>query len=309
MGGFEVPSQTFLSVNVMTTGLVNAPVSGLMGLAFQTLASTGATPFWQAVTNAKLLNSPEMSFFLARDLNPLSETSLANGGVFTLGGTNSTLFSGNIEFNSLVSTPSFWLLALSKLTVNGAAVTLSSTNPLSAIDTGTTLIGGPHDDVASLYSSISGAVSVGSSQPGFYAFPCSTNVTVAFAFGGQLWPINPEDFNAGQINSGRNALCIGAIFDLSAGTNSIPDGNNPAWVVGDTFLKNVYTVFRSSPAAVGFAQLSTAAGGSGTAGAGTGTGTSGSSPTSITVSSAAMLTTVSSFLMVSTVATVIMLCV
>ena len=96
----------------MTTGLTNGPVSGLMGLAFQVLASTGAVPFWQAATNAKLLNSPEMSFFIARDLNPQSETSLAYGGVFTLGGTNTTFFSGNIEYNPLVSTPSFWLLSL-----------------------------------------------------------------------------------------------------------------------------------------------------------------------------------------------------
>ena len=97
----------------MTTGLVNAPVSGLMGLAFETISSIGATPFWQAVTNNNLLSSPEMSFWLARNLNPLSETSLAPGGVFTLGGTNSSLFSGNIEFHDLASTPSFWLLSLS----------------------------------------------------------------------------------------------------------------------------------------------------------------------------------------------------
>ena len=97
----------------MTTGLVTAPVSGLMGLAFQSLASTGATPFWQAVTNANLLSTSEMSFWLARDLNPVSETSLGYGGIFTLGGTNSTLFSGDIEFLNLASTPSFWLLPLS----------------------------------------------------------------------------------------------------------------------------------------------------------------------------------------------------
>ena len=97
----------------MTTGLVNAPVSGLMGLAFEALASTQAPPFWQAVTSANLLSSPEMSFWLARDLNPLTQTSLSSGGVFTLGGTNSTLFSGEIEFINLVSIPSFWLLGLS----------------------------------------------------------------------------------------------------------------------------------------------------------------------------------------------------
>ena len=100
-----------MSVDAMTSGLVTAPVSGLMGLAFESLASTQATPFWQAVTN--LLSAPEMSFWLARDTNPTSASSLASGGVFTLGGTNSTLFSGDIEFLDLASAPSFWLLSLS----------------------------------------------------------------------------------------------------------------------------------------------------------------------------------------------------
>ncbi len=33
----------------------------------------------------------------------------------------------------------------------------------------------------------------------------------------------------------------------------------PLWSIGDTFLKNVYSVFRTSPAAVGFTQLSSTA--------------------------------------------------
>jgi cathepsin D len=97
----------------MSDNLVTSPVSGLMGLAFESLASTQAPPFWQAITSANLLSSPEMSFWLAREPNSVSQSFLAPGGVFTLGGTNSTLFSGDIEFINLVSTPSFWLLGLS----------------------------------------------------------------------------------------------------------------------------------------------------------------------------------------------------
>lgn len=57
------------------------------------------------------------------------------------------------------------------------------------------------------------------------------------SFGGQSWPINPVDFNAGQVSTGRNPLCLGAIFDLSLGANSNEaDSSQPTWVVGDTFL-------------------------------------------------------------------------
>ena len=102
----------------MSDNLVTSPVSGLMGLAFEALASTQAPPFWQAVTSANLLSSPEMSFWLAREPNSVSASFLAPGGTFTLGGTNSTLFSGDIEYIDLVSSVAtsartFWLLGLS----------------------------------------------------------------------------------------------------------------------------------------------------------------------------------------------------
>ena len=48
-------------------------------------------------------------------------------------------------------------------------MTLTS-NPLSVIDTGTTLIGGPHAEVVSLYNAIPGSVDLGSDNPGFFGF-------------------------------------------------------------------------------------------------------------------------------------------
>jgi cathepsin D len=81
---------------------------------------------------------------------------------------------------------------------------------------------------------------------------CGTSVTVTLNFGGKDWAISPVDMNLGEL---RQNECLGGIFDLGQGT-SIQGGNgNPSWVVGDTFLKNVYSVFRADPPAVGFASL------------------------------------------------------
>jgi len=81
------------------------------------------------------------------------------------------------------------------------------------------------------------------------------------AFGGKAWPISSDDMNLGRVNTG-SSICAGGIFDLNAGSNIGEGGGNPNWVVGATFLKNVYSVFRSEPAAIGFAELSSTAGGS-----------------------------------------------
>ncbi|PPQ65448.1 hypothetical protein CVT26_000100 [Gymnopilus dilepis] len=262
MGGFTISQQTFLVVDRLTSGLLDGSVSGIMGLAFQSIASTRATPFWQALANNNQLSSQELSFWLTR-ADPNSQTQNVPGGVFTLGGTNSSLFSGDIDFQDMpVSQPSFWLLSLSAVTVQGKSVQITTGNSaVSAIDTGTTLIGGPSNDVAAIWAAVPGSGPSDANQ-GFFHFPCNTQVNVTLSFGGKAWPINPQDMNIGQESRG-SSLCLGAIFDLSMGTNIPAGSGNPNWVVGDTFLKNVYSVFRASPPSVGFAQLSSLAGGSG----------------------------------------------
>lgn len=118
MGGFTVNPQTFLVVDQMTDGLLDSQTSGILGLAFQALASTRAVPFWEALVNAGQFAQPELSFFLTRFLGVNDATNSEPGGILTLGGTNSTLFTGDIEFLNLVGSDSvadstFWLLQVS----------------------------------------------------------------------------------------------------------------------------------------------------------------------------------------------------
>jgi len=71
------------------------------------------------------------------------------------------------------------------------------------------------------------------------------------AFGGKYWPINTQDANFGPLNA--SSTCLGAFFAFGPSRNST---GGPTWVIGTAFLKNVYTVLRSQPTAIGFAQLS-----------------------------------------------------
>jgi len=45
IAGFSVCNQVFAAVNQVTSGLLTSPVSGLLGLAWQTIAASGAVPF------------------------------------------------------------------------------------------------------------------------------------------------------------------------------------------------------------------------------------------------------------------------
>ena len=101
-----------MAVDRLTSGLLEGSASGLLGLAFPAIASTKSTPFWQALGSQ--LSASEMAFYLTRFNGDSSAKDEEPGGVFTLGGTNSTLFTGDIEFiNMPTGTPTFWLLSMS----------------------------------------------------------------------------------------------------------------------------------------------------------------------------------------------------
>jgi len=262
MGSFTIPTQTWLTVTQVSVNLLNSGFSGIMGLAFGTIAATRATPFWQALLNGNLLQAPEMSFFLTRFADKTNVAEQEPGGVFTLGGTNSTFFKGDIEFLSMPANirSSFWVLQLSSITVGGRSVRITPGNAaISAIDTGTTLIGGPTNDVVAFWSTVSGSSPV-PGLPGFFLYPCATILQVIMSFGGKNWPINNADMNLGRFSTLPSSQCVGSFFDLTRGANV--GGAGPSWVIGDVFLKNVYSVFRATPPSIGFAELSDAAGGS-----------------------------------------------
>ncbi|KAH9857278.1 acid protease [Lenzites betulinus] len=250
--GFEVADQTFGVVTQVSSDLLSSPVSGLMGLGFESIAASGATPFWQALADSSgTLDSPLMAFQLTRFVDATNANALEPGGTFTLGAVNTTLFTGDIDYQSIPSgQEGYWIQELADLTVNGNSVTLDSgSGAYAAIDTGTTLVGGPEDAISALYAQIPGSAAL-SGSTGYYTYPCSTTVNVTMKFGSSsiAWPISNADFLLQQISSSQ---CVGAFFSLdTTGTSA------PPWIVGDTFLKNVYSVFRASPAAVGFAALS-----------------------------------------------------
>ncbi|KAF8840864.1 acid protease, partial [Paxillus ammoniavirescens] len=123
------------------------------------------------------------------------------------------------------------------------------------IDTGTTLIGAPSSIVQSIWANVPGSVALDGQYQGMYAYPCNTAVSVSISFGGTSWPISAADMNLGNVTStgSTTQMCIGGIFDVGSTVGS--GQGTPSWIVGDTFLKNVYSVYQANPPAVGFAQL------------------------------------------------------
>ncbi|TXT10806.1 hypothetical protein VHUM_02311 [Vanrija humicola] len=220
-----------------------------MGFAWQNLSHERVLPFWQDVIEQ--MADQRFSFYLQRN-EKWSDFSSA-GGELVLGGVNPEYYTG--DFHYVKSRTDFWSIPLDSLTVNGEFVATSPNNvnlANAAIDTGTSFIIGPEDKVAAIYAKVPGAErATEAGYKGHWKFPCKSNFTVSFSFGGVDYPIPFRDLVFTSSGDDFNtAMCMGSIYTLdglSAGVND--------WIIGDAFLKNVYTTFRYEPPAVGFAQL------------------------------------------------------
>src|SRR6202043_1305138 len=76
----------------------NAPFSGELGLGFQPLVSPNATTLSHNIFLSNQLTLPLMSFWLSHCGDVTGTESEEPGGIFTLGGMNSSLYVGEIEF-------------------------------------------------------------------------------------------------------------------------------------------------------------------------------------------------------------------
>jgi cathepsin D len=72
MAGFNVANQIFAVCNQVSQGLLSSPVSGLLGLGFETIASSGAEPFWETLVSNGAWDEPLMAFQLTRYVGMLA---------------------------------------------------------------------------------------------------------------------------------------------------------------------------------------------------------------------------------------------
>ncbi|KAF9220103.1 acid protease [Gyrodon lividus] len=206
------------------------PADGLLGMAFQSISTFGQSPFFQTLVTEGQTDEPVFAFNLG-----------AHGAELYIGGTNPDMYTGVFAWAPVVR-QAHWEVKIDNVVGNGQNV-LTSVSGI--IDTGTFLVRGPPSHVAALYAAIGGTPFP--RRAGFYSFPCHAVPSVGFTFGGRYFPIPAESLNIG-FDQNNPSQCVGAVAE----------GIYPTWVVGTTFLDNVYTAFDVGNLRVGFATLAAA---------------------------------------------------
>ncbi|KAM5530525.1 hypothetical protein V8D89_015802 [Ganoderma adspersum] len=233
VAGVSVDSQKFSPVTTLSSSFSNDPIDGILGLAYPTISNLNTDPFFNSAIDQGAVYEGVFGFKLA-----------SSGSELYLGGANDELYSGSLEFHDVDTSTGFWQLAGAKAYVNGKAVV---TGFETIIDSGTTIMYGPPAAVKKLFASVKGSGVYDSSQ-GYYYYPCNSPPTLAFSWGGKQWKISTANLSLGETTSG-SGKCVSALAgqDIGLGSN--------VWLLGDSFMKNVYTAFSFDDNAVGFATL------------------------------------------------------
>ncbi|KAI5479913.1 ATP-dependent rna helicase dbp2 [Pseudohyphozyma bogoriensis] len=211
MGKFQM-LQTFAAANNASELTSSSDQTGLLGLAWKTIASTRAMPFVQGLWKAGVLDQPVFSFaFRNLDHQDVPRaTDVVSGGIMTIGSVNASYHKGQINYVSLCDSGSYWSIPLDGITVGNNSTGISAQKVI--IDTGTNAIAFPEDVASEIYSQIPGS---SASNSGLYTFPCDVNVTLSFTFGGQKYTMPPKNFNTGPAD-GEGNHCFGAVSSAAS---------------------------------------------------------------------------------------------
>ncbi|XP_069798242.1 cathepsin E-like [Narcine bancroftii] len=237
--GLPVVNQIFgESVTEPGTTFEYSLFDGILGLAYPSLAVSGATPVFDNMMTQQLVEMPLFSVFLSR--NPNSQ----KGSEIIFGGLDTSHFSGELKWIP-VTLQKYWQIQLDGVEVGGTLIACES-GCTAIVDTGTSLLLGPSSTISVIQNSI-GAVP---SDEGMFAINCNNlpNMPdVTFIMGGNKFPLPPQAYTLQEEDSWGQVSC-------QSGFQGEPSSIGPQWILGDVFIGHYYTVFDRGNNKVGLAK-------------------------------------------------------
>nr|XP_010349415.2 napsin-A isoform X1 [Saimiri boliviensis boliviensis] len=226
-----------------------AHFDGILGLGFPILAVEGVRPPLDVLVEQGLLDKPVFSFYFNRDPEK------PDGGELVLGGSDPAHYIPPLTFVP-VTVPAYWQIHMERVKV-GSGLTLCARGCAAILDTGTSLITGPTEEIQALNTAIGGFPLLAGEflfSPK-YIILCSEIPklpAVSFLLGGVWFNLTAQDY---VIQTTRNGvrLCLSGFQALD-----VPPPAGPFWILGDVFLGTYVAVFdrgdRKSSARVGLAR-------------------------------------------------------
>ncbi|XP_011798184.1 PREDICTED: pepsin A-4-like [Colobus angolensis palliatus] len=235
VGGISDTNQIFgLSETEPGFFLYFAPFDGILGLAYPSISSSGATPVFDNIWNQGLVSQDLFSVYLSADDK--------SGSVVIFGGIDSSYYTGSLNWVP-VSVEGYWQISVDSITMNGEAIACSE-GCQAIVDTGTSLLTGPTSPIANIQSDIGAS----ENSDGEMVVSCSAISSlpdIIFTINGIQYPVPPSAYilqSQGSCTSGFQGM------DVTTESGEL-------WILGDVFIRQYFTVFDRANNRVGLAPV------------------------------------------------------
>ncbi|KAF7705632.1 pepsin A-like [Silurus meridionalis] len=227
VGGIQVPHQIFGLSQSEAPFMAHMKADGILGLAYPQLAESNAEPVFDNMVQQGLVQD-----FFSVYLSSNSQT----GSEVIFGGYNPKHYTGSLIWIPL-SSETYWQISLDSITINGQVVACNG-GCQAIVDTGTSLIAGPYNDINSMNSWVGATVNNGDA-----VVNCNNIGSMPVL----TFNINGNAFTLPASAYVRQSYYYGCRTGFSPSSSSL-------WILGDVFIRQYYTVFDRANNSVGLAK-------------------------------------------------------
>ncbi|KFQ90889.1 Pepsin A, partial [Nipponia nippon] len=219
VAGIDVVNQIFgLSETEPGYFFYYAPFDGILGLAYPSIASSGATPVFDNMMLEDLVSSDLFSVYLSNN---------EQKGSFVLFGGIDPLYTINGITWIPLSAETYWQITMESVSVGGKTVACSA-GCQAIVDTGTSLLAMPNQALGNILSAL-GASSNGQIN----CKSISSLPNVVFNINGNAFPVPPSAYviqSDGYCSLGFEGM-------------NVPTESGELWILGDVFIRKYYVIF------------------------------------------------------------------
>ncbi|XP_041050881.1 pepsin A-like [Carcharodon carcharias] len=212
----------------------NSLFDGILGLAYPSIASSGATPVFDNMMSQDLVSQDLFAFYLTRQPG-------GSGSEVVFGGVDPNHYTGQINWVP-VTQQTYWQISLDSVSINGEVVACSE-GCQAIVDTGTSLLTGPSESISIIQLMIGATEGYG----GLSSINCNNLPSmpdVVFTINGIDYPLTPSEYTLQD-----QGTCISGFDGMY-----LPSASGGLWILGDVFIGPYYSIFDRGNNRMGFAK-------------------------------------------------------